>query len=254
MSFNNFFKENLIGILLLGIIASLIASAIYDSCKKDPNPPDPTTTPEPVQEFIATYIFKDENLIIRDQPNNSGQEIIKVPYGAKVNFLDAGLNPDTIRGQLIDWWRIEYEGMIGFCQSNNLEFIISDAPLTQVNIPVNKYKESYWSYANRIALLGIKSKINGEEVDPDVPEKSVLHFYHKRQKITRQDVRKGIKLPIGSTIEIIVSTKYSKIRIPNLLCKRYDEAEFIISAYNFQLGELGSHGNIEQKNSAFVYK
>lgn len=110
-------------------------------------------------------------------------------------------------------------------------------------------------YSKKLKLLGIKTKIRELVFDNKEEENTIKYFYFGEQKITDQLLREGVKVPMGSTLEFVISTRSGgSVAIPDLTCLTLSEAEFLISASNLRLGFVHEDTDVTDAQTAFVYK
>lgn len=66
-------------------------------------------------------------------------------------------------------------------------------------------------------------------------------------------IRRGVKVPKGATLEFVITERITnEVAIPNLVCKRYDAADFLISTSNLVVGQV--FGDVADRSNAYVYK
>ncbi|HMQ48263.1 MAG TPA: PASTA domain-containing protein [Saprospiraceae bacterium] len=112
---------------------------------------------------------------------------------------------------------------------------------------------NYEQYAKKLQRADIMAMVKERVFDGTQEENTIKHFYFQGEKITEDDVRRGIKIPKGSTLEFVITERNTGMAfVPDLVCKRYDAATFLLSSANLAVGEVyGEAGNREQ---AYVYK
>lgn len=126
-----------------------------------------------------------------------------------------------------------------------------------VKIPVlDGQNESYDVY--RKALKQVKlvpsstSKVNSR-----VATNTVLDIIYEGKTIT-EEVRNGTfeEIPAGSKLTIVVSEQgYGNTRVPQLVCKTYNEAMMILENYNLNAGtiEFDQTVDLNDKNNSYVW-
>ena len=111
---------------------------------------------------------------------------------------------------------------------------------------------NYETYRRKLIRLGLKTSIIERQYDNKLEENTILYFFHDGQKITESDLRRGIKTPKGSELQFVVTERLtSQVEVPDLLCKRYEAAAFLLSASNLVVGDV--FGEVANRDSAFVY-
>ncbi len=111
-------------------------------------------------------------------------------------------------------------------------------------------------YSRRLEIRhGIKSKIRERVYDRRQAENSILHLFYNGKKITDNDIRKGFKVQEGAILEFVITErKTNEMNIPNLVCMGYDAADFLVSSYNLNIGQVFEDATVVDRNTAYVYK
>ncbi|MEZ5041931.1 MAG: PASTA domain-containing protein [Saprospiraceae bacterium] len=83
-------------------------------------------------------------------------------------------------------------------------------------------------------------------------EGTIIEATHNGKTYTINDLRtKGIKIYQGESIDFVISTRESDyVGLPDLVCRTYSEAEFLIQSRFLKMGVI--HG--DNNGAAFVYK
>lgn len=124
-----------------------------------------------------------------------------------------------------------------------------------VNLPGIVGNYDYTQYVKKLSLLGIKFKVREQVFDNREEENTIKYFYFGDQKITDELLREGVKVPMGSTLEFVVSTRTGgSIAVPDLVCLKYSEAEFIVTASNLSFGIVHEDADVADRDEAYVYK
>jgi len=132
-----------------------------------------------------------------------------------------------------------------------LKVLSDEAPLIQLPSLVGKY--DYHAYTRWLAYNQINYRITEQVYDPKQEEETILHFFFDDKKITDEDLRRGVKVPVGATLDFVVTVRQTgEVRVPDLVCQRYGEATFEVSATNLAVGQIQLEGT--DRNSAFVIR
>jgi len=112
---------------------------------------------------------------------------------------------------------------------------------------------NYEQYSTKLKRRDIKSKIRKRVFSRDDEPNSIKYIIFNGRKITDDMLRRGVKVPKGATLEFVVTERITgTVPIPDLVCKRYDAAAFLLSGSNLVIKEtIGAEGNEE---NAYVYK
>ena len=84
---------------------------------------------------------------------------------------------------------------------------------------------------------------------------TILKVYYDGREISEQELRNGYKVKRGSNLEFLVSSKDGgEARLPNLRCRTYDEARFLLQNYRLQAGEIEEDATVTHPPSAYVWR
>ncbi len=111
----------------------------------------------------------------------------------------------------------------------------------------------FFNYQRRLRSMNVRATIKDREFSGKLAENSILHFYYKGEKITDKMVAEGFEVPQGAELEFVITQRQmNQVPIPNLVCKRYEAATFILSSNNLVIGRV--IGEVDDRNSAFIWK
>jgi D-alanine-D-alanine ligase len=121
-------------------------------------------------------------------------------------------------------------------------------------LPTLAGNDNYNYYARRLKQMKVNLEVRDKQFSSKLEENTILYLYVNDKKITGADLKNGVKVPQGATVEAVVTTRGGgEVEIPDLVCKKYSEAEFIVSGS--QLSSIivkdESVTNIDQ---AYVWK
>lgn len=109
-------------------------------------------------------------------------------------------------------------------------------------------------FQKKLGLLGINTRIIDRVFDDKLAENTIKDVIYNGEKITDL-LQSGYKAARGSTIDLIVSEKGgTSIVIPNLVCKKFDAAKFVITSFNLSLGTVIKDNTVTEDLSAYVWK
>lgn len=99
----------------------------------------------------------------------------------------------------------------------------------------------------------IEAKIAGRTFDPG-PEGHIMGvIYQGDTIIDRGEVLRDLKVPVGGRIDFIISEQRGgQVEIPDLVCRTFDEAEFIVRSYRLRIGSTRLQGTIDDLQRAFI--
>jgi len=122
-------------------------------------------------------------------------------------------------------------------------------------LPELKGNYDYEIYARKLKLRQIKTRIKEEVFDNAQAPRTILYLYYNNKKITEDDIANGVKIPMGSTLDFVITTRGSTtVETPELVCLKYSEAKFIVENYKLNVGSIIEDQTITNKESAYVWK
>ncbi len=85
----------------------------------------------------------------------------------------------------------------------------------------------------------LNTVIKEKQFNAKLEDNTILYMYYEGKKITPNDLKKGVKVLQGSTLEFVVSTRYSNYaNVPDVVCQNFDAVEFVLSSSDLQLGAI----------------
>lgn len=163
----------------------------------------------------------------------------------EIQVIKGAFDPDRDPG-LVVAQQPKAQSRVKRNRSIYLTVLSDEAPMVQLPSLVGSY--DYEQYTRRLDPLKISYYIAEQVYDPKQEENSILHFFYDEQKIEDQDLRKGVKVPQGSRLGFVVTVRRTgKVSVPNLRCRTYGEALFVIGGYNLEIGEAsGVSGSLDE--------
>lgn len=111
----------------------------------------------------------------------------------------------------------------------------------------------YDVYKKRLDRLKIKSRIKRQVFSNKLEPGTIMHFYYGDEKITENDLKKGVKVPMGTTLEFVITTREGgRIQVPQVVCMTFKEAAFIISNSGLKIGKVIEDSTVTDRTNAFV--
>lgn len=121
-------------------------------------------------------------------------------------------------------------------------------------LPTLAGNDNYNYYARRLKQLKVNLKVRSKQFSNKLEENTILYLYVDDKKITGQDLKKGIKVPQGAMVEAVVTTRGGgRVSVPDLVCKKYSEAEFIIGGSQLSVSII-KDGTVKSVENAYVWK
>jgi len=120
-------------------------------------------------------------------------------------------------------------------------------------LPRLKGNYDYERYKRSMSAKDFELSVEEEIFDPKQAAGTILHLLHNGKKITENDIEKGMELPRGSKLKAVITKRSSDfIPVPNLVCKTYNEAEFLIESARLNVGEV--IGEVSNLGSSYIYQ
>lgn len=111
----------------------------------------------------------------------------------------------------------------------------------------------YDVYKKKLKRLGMRSKIKRQVFDNKSEPGTILYFFHDDKKITENDLKKGVKIPMGTMLEFVITTREGgRIQVPQVTCMTFKEAAFIINNSGLKVGKVIEDSTVTDRTNAFV--
>lgn len=125
----------------------------------------------------------------------------------------------------------------------------------QVRLPgLAESSYDFERYAQKLTRLGIKSKVREKVYDSRQAPNTILYLNYMDRKVTDGDIRNGFEVMMGSTVEAVVTERFSnEVEIPELVCRTYEEAVFLLSSSGFTVGIVNEDPTVTDRSQAYVY-
>ncbi len=122
-------------------------------------------------------------------------------------------------------------------------------------LPTLAGNDNYNYYERRLKQMKVNLEIKSKQFNNKLEENTILFLYVDGQKVTAADLKKIVKVPQGSTVQAVVTTRGGgRVKIPNLVCKKYSEAEFLVHGSKLSLGTVVKDGTVNNLDNAYVWK
>jgi D-alanine-D-alanine ligase len=140
-------------------------------------------------------------------------------------------------------------------ERRTIYLVITRSTPPKVKLPELVGNYDYFQYTRKLELLEVNYKIREKVFDRKQEENTILYCYYNNQKITEQDIQRGVEVPKGSTLEFVITERNTgRVNIPDLVCDRYDEARFKIDGNNLAVGRVVTELPRSEWNRLFVYR
>jgi beta-lactam-binding protein with PASTA domain len=109
-------------------------------------------------------------------------------------------------------------------------------------------------YKKKVERMEFETEVRREVYDENYAPNTILNVYYDGEEITEK-LNKGFRAVPGTTIEFVITKGYSDlVEIPDLVCKKFDAAKFVLNSYNLTVGDIFEEADVYDPENAFVYK
>ena len=141
-------------------------------------------------------------------------------------------------------------------KENRIVYLTSSAfvpPLVQ--LPTLKGSYSFDQYKRKLRSLNINLEIHETRFDAKQDPNTIIHLIFDDEIISEEDLDKGVDIPKGSIVKCLVTEKGAfSVPIPNLVCQKLSEAEFILLNSGLKLESIHEDHTVYDSENAYVYK
>lgn len=121
-------------------------------------------------------------------------------------------------------------------------------------LPTLAGNDNYNYYARKLKQLKVDLKVKQKQFSNKLEENTILYLYVDDEKVTAKDLKAGVKVPQGATVEAVITTRGGgRVTVPNLVCKKYSEAEFIVGGSQLSISVI-KDGTVKSLDNAYVWK
>lgn len=201
---------------------------------------------------LSWYTHHGESLQV---PNYTGMDLREATRKAKslsfsVVVIDSVFDPDKKGFEI---YQQDPKPFSRVKENRTIYLSIYSNTAPDVTLPSLVGNYDFYQYEKKLRSLKIKAEIKDRQFDSKQQENTILHFFYNDEMITDEDLRRGVKVPQGAVLQFVVSVRHTgMVPIPDLVCKTYEEAVFLISSMNLSLGTV--YGDVENKSTAYIWK
>ncbi len=124
-----------------------------------------------------------------------------------------------------------------------------------VQLPALTGSYDYNQYARKLKRLYLKPRVRERVFDPKQESNTILYLFYNGEKITEEDLKRGVKVPMGSEIEAVVTERGANtVEIPNVVCMTFEEAAFTLTSANLVLGRIEEDDTVFDRLTAWVVR
>jgi len=110
-------------------------------------------------------------------------------------------------------------------------------------------------YQRRLKQMKIGMTVRKKQFNNKLEDKTILYLYVNDKRINASDLKKGVKVPQGSEIEAVITTRGAgSVAIPNLKCKNLADAEFLVTGSRLAVGSIIKDGTVTEGGPMYVWR
>ena len=110
-------------------------------------------------------------------------------------------------------------------------------------------------YARKLSQFQVKLEVRERQFNNKYEENTILYLYNGDERITEDDLDRGVQVPRGITLEAVVTERAgSTVSVPDMICTQYSQAEFVITGSQLVIGTVQEDQTVYDRGSAYVYK
>lgn len=114
--------------------------------------------------------------------------------------------------------------------------------------------DDYRNYKRKLERLRVRTDIVDRKFSSKLEANTILEVIYQGDTITDQ-LKEGVRVAMGTTVEFVVTEKSGgRVPIPDLLCKSYDAAQFLVGNYNLNLGSIIEDETVNNRYKAYIWK
>ena len=114
--------------------------------------------------------------------------------------------------------------------------------------------DDYNNYSKKCKRKYIETQVIKEVFSNKLEPNTILEVYYKDKDITSL-LNDGYDILKGDTIQCVVTKRGGgSVPVPELVCKKYDAATFLIGNFNLNIGSVISDNTVTDENSAYVWR
>ncbi len=202
--------------------------------------------------FLKCYTNHGESLEVQDFVGMNMREVVKKAKSKSFSIVitDSIFVPDKEPNVVLVQNPVAYARVK---ENRTLYFTITKNTADLVLLPdIVGGNDDYNQYQKKLSQIGVKSKISERRFDEKLEENTILEVRYNSENITDK-LQQGYKMPMGATLELVVSEKGgADITVPNLVCKKYDAAKFVINTFNLSVGTVTKDATVTNELEAYV--
>ncbi|MFT5765734.1 MAG: hypothetical protein ACI8X3_003171 [Saprospiraceae bacterium] len=114
--------------------------------------------------------------------------------------------------------------------------------------------DDYDNFSKKCARKYITAEISKRVFSNKLEPNTILEVFYEGEKITDK-LNGGYNIPKGSTVQCEVTQRGGgSVQIPELVCKKYDAAAFLVGNFNLTIGSVIADNTVTDESAAYVWR
>ncbi len=202
--------------------------------------------------FLSTYTAHGRSVQVENYTGLSLENAKKkaAARGFAIQVNEAPFSLDISPGEVIDQ---EPVALSRIKKNRTIYLTVIGGPKEPKIPSFQDAADEYKQYVPMLNALQIKSRVKEEIFDAKLGNGTIQYFIYRGKKYTPSDVKRGVKIRQGSTLEFVITKNLDdNVRLPSLICKRFEEVQFLLEGSDLEVGDI--NGNVPNRADAFVWK
>lgn len=141
----------------------------------------------------------------------------------------------------------------GVKRNRKIYLTVTASKPPMVKLPALAGNYNFEAYERKLARIGVQANILTKEYNETLEENTIIGVYYQNKKISESNLGAGYAVPQGAAISFVVTERFTgKVPIPNLVCRTFATASFLLSSSKLVMGD--TIGDYEILESAYVWR
>lgn len=114
--------------------------------------------------------------------------------------------------------------------------------------------EDYDNFRKKCKRSYVEVEILRQEFSNKLEPSTILEVFYLGEDITNQ-LNEGFEIPKGDTLQCVITKRGGgSVPVPELVCKKYEEAEFLVGNFNLNIGSVIKDRTVTDESTAYVWR
>lgn len=205
--------------------------------------------------FLKCYTNHGDSLNVNDFVGMTYSEALKVANKADLELviLDSVFIVDREPGMVLQQTP---KAMSQVKEGRSIYLTVTKFQPDEVLLPeLAESSYDYNLYEKKLKRKNINCEVVERVFDARQADNTILYLMYDGEKYEDRDIKRGVEIPMGATVEFVVTQRESStVQVPNLVCQTHDAANFLITNSSLQVGEVIEDNTVTSRSSAYVWK